>query len=207
MMMIDNRMEFSLLLAQRAWDAPQTGLTMLEKMSDSIRICADFHPKYHFLESWLHCARGADFLKTGDWEQAAADFARAIWLDHTNETALMGQKSAAIHQMNALPEYSRAAKTLSQWAENAAMLETADHQSIHALAAEKRWDEALALCHTTHQQYHRLACLTWLARARYFMEIKQWDLAKNDLRRAYDLDKNNAQIEELKKQIPQTQEV
>jgi len=62
----------------------------LAPASEAIRLSADVHPQYHFLESGLHTALGGLHLRHGEYGKAKRHFDRAVFLHHDNAVALAG---------------------------------------------------------------------------------------------------------------------
>ena len=75
----------------------------LAPATDAIRLSADVHPQYHFLESGLHTALGALHLRHGECDEAKRHFDRAVFLHHDNAVALEGLEMAANEDENPSP--------------------------------------------------------------------------------------------------------
>lgn len=210
--------EASLFLAWRSWEAPfAEGRRLAESnirdsiplFSEAIRRSAFFHPHYHFLESYLHLKRGMQRMRAGNAEGAGADFARAIRLDPTNQAAMeAAARLAKTEPPAAQTIYSKAVLKLEDWApENpgeSIPCGSLNSPSVHALAAaaeisgeDEDFSRAITLADETHQHYHRLAALPWLARAKAFAALDERELARNDCRRGFDLNRDCAELNAL----------
>jgi tetratricopeptide (TPR) repeat protein len=216
-----SRADASLLLAlgrwkpmlDHAWQLAQTESFELAfaPASEAIRLSADVHPQYHFLESGLHTALGSLHLRHGEWEEATRHFDRAVFLHHDNDVAQAGQGAAARHERVELPPYTHA-KTWVEWMEFCGVAQS-ELQSgffepwVRAGRAAKTeavslFSHAITLCDATHRQYHALAAQPWWLRAALHRALGEPLLAMNDLSRGLDLDRQNgwalAQMAELK---------
>lgn len=167
----------------------------LTPLAEAIRISASFHPLFHFLESGLNTELAALYLRNGEWEEAERLFTRAVFLHHDNATALQGREMAQHHESGVLPAYSTSELS-------ARLSPPQSPQGIHALRRQARaaemaeavplYRQAIVLCETAHQAYHRAAALPWLHRAECFAAQGEDLLARNDIRHGMDLDRTNA---------------
>jgi tetratricopeptide (TPR) repeat protein len=176
--------------AQRFEDAEQF-------FHEAVKISASYHPLFHFWESGLNTELGKIFLAAGNFSAAEQHFSRAIWLHRQNEAAKTGLEAAKNQSKNtdlkiydtlkfASPLSKIVADDFSEKNILILHLEALTNNSVAAYSA------AISCCEESHQEYHKLAAIPWLERANYFSEINAHALAKNDLRRAFDLDPETA---------------
>lgn len=170
-----------------------------QHLTQAITIASSFHPLFHFYESGLNTELAKLYIRQEKFEDAVAAARRAEFLDHENEPA----KQILNGNYSILQEYTKAPLTTANWFAN----EQAGHlnlkeMSMFAAAFEAKqlasqsnfskpealYKQAIQETETAHQAYHKLAAKPWLARANYFQEIGEEELAKNDIRRARDLD-------------------
>lgn len=196
--------------ARGAWAAGSAN-EAVESASQAIRLSADVHPQYHFVESGLHTALGALHLRHGEYDEAKRHFDRAVFLHHDNPVALAGQGAEERREAMDLPAYAHA-KAWAEWLEFCGVAETDLKSGIFeawrkAEKAEKveaisLFSHAITLCDATHRQYHALAAEPWWLRAALHRALGEHLLAMNDLTRGLDLDRQNAwalaQLAELK---------
>ena len=196
--------------AQARWDGGEAE-TALAPASEAIRLSADVHPQYHFLESGLHTTLGTLHLRHGTFAEATRHFDRAVFLHHDNPVALAGQAAAGRQESATLPAYTHA-KAWAEWLAFCGVADTELKSGIFEAWAEAERAEkeqaisllshAITLCDATHLQYHALAAQPWWLRAALHRALGEHALAINDLKRGLDLNRKNvwalAQLAELK---------
>lgn len=179
------------------FDAGETKAA-LTPLAEAIRLSASFHPLFHFLESGLNTELAQYHLANGEWDEAKALFARAVFLHHDNPTALAGVKLVEARQAGELPRYPilPLSSPLKPATSDEPGIHTLRQQAMLANGQEKAvlYHQAIALCETAHKRYHQLAALPWLARARCFAALGEDVLARNDIRHGMDLDRRNADL-------------
>ena len=226
-----SQIDATLLLAYCRWKTHLADAKILQQAgqpevavmcaSEAIRLSADVHPQYHFLESGLHTALGALHVQYGEYDDAKRHFERAVFLHHDNPVALAGVAAIGNEAVKppsprggegiTLPPYTHA----KAWAEWQAFCGA--HDSEHRSGIFEAWQQAeraekneaislythaITLCDATHRQYHAMAAEPWWLRAALHRALGEHLLAMNDLKRGLDLDRQNAwalqQLAELK---------
>lgn len=140
-----------------------------------------FHSFFHFQQSFFHLQLAILYLKTNNKIRAKEELELAIFQDHENKQAIAMLNGSRNYETYKLPY-----ENFSQY------LNFATEEKGEYSFKNSYWDSfssnPVEKTRQLHLNYHQESAKLYLNRAIIFHNMKQFDLAKNDLTKAHNLD-------------------
>ena len=165
---------------------PYEQLSLLNIATDSIE---KFHSFFHFEQSFFHLQLAIALLAKKKVSEAKTQLELAIFQDHVNNQAI-----ALLNSHETKPQsYERPFKSFKEY------LKFATNEDQNPLEEIDYWKKSVNIenfehiierIRYLHLNYHQESAKLYLNRALIFYKLNQYDLSKNDLVKANNLDNN-----------------